>query len=207
MKKYLLGEKVGMTQMFAEDGKLESVTVVKVEPSVVVHVTPVSVSQQTPTVTLGYKQIEEKKLSKPELGRFKAASVSPRKVLRSFKIEDPSSYSVNQDVSLATLDGVDCVDVTGVSIGKGFAGTIKRHNFKRGPRSHGSKNYRAPGSIGAGTTPGRVLKGKRMAGHMGARRVTMKGLKVVRLDVENGLIFLKGSVPGKKRALVEISAR
>ena len=207
MKKYLLGEKVGMTQMFAEDGKLESVTVVKVEPSVVVQVTPVSASHQTPTVTLGYKQIEEKKLSKPELGRFKAASVSPRKVLRSFKIEDPSSYSVNQDVSLATLDGVDCVDVTGVSIGKGFAGTIKRHNFKRGPRSHGSKNYRAPGSIGAGTTPGRVLKGKRMAGHMGARRVTMKGLKVVRLDVENGLIFLKGSVPGKKRALVEISAR
>ena len=207
MKHCLLGEKIGMTQIFSEEGLLQPVTVVKVDSSVVLAVLPVSSGQKVATVLLGYKDVADKNLNRPQLGFFKSISVLPKKVIRSFPLDGDSSYTVGQEISLDVLSGVQRVDVRGRSSGKGFAGTIKRHHFRRGPRSHGSKNYRAPGSIGAGTTPGRVLKGKKMGGHMGDIGVTIQNLMVLSIDLDKGLLFLKGSVPGKSKSILEIVVR
>ena len=204
MKKFLLGEKIGMTQVFTEEGLLVPVTVLRVGKSTVVSVDPVSPFHKTATVTLGYGDLGKKSISKPLAGIFLSKSISPKRFLRSFKSSEVASYGVGDELSIDHIADLKFLSVRSVSSGKGFAGTIKRHNFSRGPRSHGSKNYRAPGSIGAGTTPGRVLKGKRMAGRMGNAKVTVLNLKVVKVDSQSSLLYLQGAVPGKGKSIIEL---
>jgi large subunit ribosomal protein L3 len=193
----LIGRKVGMTQVFQPDGTMVAVSVVQVTPNTVTRLRTAERDGYT-AVQLGAG--ERRRLTKPVAGQLKDL---PRvRNIREFRLDDVDGYSVGQQISVAEIfaEG-ELVDVTGVSKGQGFAGTVKRHNFKRGPKTHGSDNYRKPGSIGPGTTPGRVYKGLRMGGHMGSERVTMKKLRVVRVDAERNLILVKGSVPGAPGAL------
>jgi large subunit ribosomal protein L3 len=193
----LIGRKVGMTQVFQPDGTMVAVSVVQVTPNTVTRLRTPERDGYT-AVQLGAG--ERRRLTKPLLGQLKDL---PRvKTIREFRIDSADGYTVVQQIALADLfaEG-DLVDVTGVSKGQGFAGTIKRHNFSRGPKTHGSDNYRRPGSIGPGTTPGRVYKGLKMGGHMGHERVTIKKLRVVRVDSTRNLILVMGSVPGAPGAL------
>lgn len=193
----LIGRKVGMTQLFAEDGTIVPVSVIAVEPNTV---TALRTDERD-----GYRAVQlgtgtARKLTKPRLGQLKDL---PRvRDVREFRIDDTSEYEVGQVVDISLFDAGDTVDVTGVSKGKGFAGTIKRHHFRRGPETHGSDSHRAPGSIGGGTYPGKVFKGTGMAGRMGNQRTTIKKLTVVRTDLERQLLLIKGSIPGARNGLV-----
>jgi len=195
----LIGRKVGMTQVFADDGTMIPVSVVAVEPNTVTRL-------RTPerdgyaAVQLGIE--ESDRLTKPEIGQLK--DLPKLAVIREFRVEGAGTeaYTVGQKLDVTLFAPGDIVDVTGVSKGKGFSGNIKRHHFKRGPKTHGSDHHRAPGSIGPGTTPGRVYKGMRMAGHMGDARATVKKLQVVRADAERNLLLVKGSVPGSLNGLI-----
>jgi large subunit ribosomal protein L3 len=194
----LIGRKVGMTQIFADDGTMIPVSVVSVEPNTVTRVRTPERDGYT-AVQLGIE--ESGKLTKPEIGQLK--NLPKLAVLREFRLEDDKTeYTVGQQLDVTLFSAGDVIDVTGVSKGKGFAGHIKRHHFKRGPKTHGSDDHRAPGSIGPGTTPGRVYKGMRMAGHMGDARATVKKLRVVRADAERNLLLVKGSVPGSLNGLL-----
>ena len=199
----VIGKKLGMTQVYDEKGSVIPVTVVEVEPLTVTQVKTVDTDGYS-AIQVGTCACTEKKLSKPQLSHLKKNELPAMSYLKEFRVEDASSYKVGDKVDLTVLDGVAKVDVTGKSIGKGFQGTVKRHNFGRGPMAHGSKNHREPGSIGAGTTPSRVIKGKRMAGNMGNERVTISKLKLVKVDANNGLVLVKGSVPGCEGRLVTI---
>jgi large subunit ribosomal protein L3 len=193
----LIGRKVGMTQLFQPDGTMVAVSVVQVTPNTVTRLRTDERDGYT-AVQLGAG--ERRRLTKPVAGQLRDL---PRvRTIREFRLDDLDGYSVGQQISVDEVfaEG-ELVDVTGVSKGQGFAGTVKRHHFKRGPKTHGSDNYRKPGSIGPGTTPGRVYKGVRMGGHMGSERVTIKKLRVVRVDAERNLILVKGSVPGAPGAL------
>ena len=193
----LIGRKVGMTQVFQPNGTMVSVSVVQVTPNTVTRLRTEERDGYT-AVQLGAG--ERRRLNKPLAGQLKDL---PRvRTIREFRLDSADEYEVGQQISVADVfaEG-DLVDVTGISKGQGFAGTIKRHNFSRGPKTHGSDNYRKPGSIGPGTTPGRVYKGLKMGGHMGHERVTIKKLRVVRVDAERNLILVKGSVPGAPGAL------
>ena len=199
----VIGKKVGMTQIFDEQGLAIPVTVIKVDETVVTQVKTVE-SDGYNAIQVGTIAAKEKHLTKAQLGHFKKNNLSNYRHLQEFRVENPQDYKVGDKVELSVLENVEKVDVTGKSIGKGFQGTVKRHNFGRGPMAHGSKNHREPGSIGAGTTPSRVIKGKRMAGNMGNERVTITKLKLVKVDSENSLILIKGSVPGSEGKLVTI---
>ena len=193
----LIGRKVGMTQIFQPDGTMVSVSVVQISPNTVTRLRTTERDGYT-AVQIGAG--ERKKLTKPLAGQLKDL---PRvRYIREFRLDQVDDYSVGQELKVGEIfaEG-ELVDVTGISKGQGFAGTVKRHNFSRGPKTHGSDNYRRPGSIGPGTTPGRVYKGLRMGGHMGHDRVTIKKLRVVRVDAERNLILLRGSVPGAPGAL------
>jgi len=199
----VIGKKLGMTQIYDEAGLCIPVTVVAVEEAVV--------TQVKTTETDGYEAIQvgvvpakEKHLSKAQIGHFKKNNLENYRHLQDFRVEDASKYSVGQKISLEVLENVERVDVTGRSIGKGFQGTVKRHNFSRGPMGHGSKNHRAPGSIGAGTTPSRVVKGKRMAGNMGNEKVTVTKLTVAKVIADKKLLLIKGAIPGSEGKLVTI---
>jgi large subunit ribosomal protein L3 len=194
----LIGRKVGMTQVFQADGTMVAVSVLEVAPNTVTRLRTPERDGYT-AVQLGTD--EKKKLSKPEAGQLK--NLPSLASIREFRVDDLSSFEVGQTLAVADVfsEG-DLVDVTGVSKGKGFAGHVKRHHFGRGPKTHGSDHHREPGSIGPGTTPGRVYKGVRMAGHMGDERVTTKKLKVVRADAEKNLLLLKGSLPGARGSLI-----
>ena len=194
----LIGRKVGVTQVFQADGTMVAVSVVAVEPNTVTRLRTTERDGYT-AVQLGAEP--SKRLSKPESGQLKDLPKVAK--IREFRVDGLDGYSVGQQIGLADLfaEG-DLVDITGVSKGKGFAGHIKRHHFHRGPKTHGSDHHRAPGSIGPGTTPGRVYKGMKMAGHMGDERVTVKKVRVVRMDSERNLILVKGSVPGPRNALI-----
>ena len=196
----LIGRKVGMTQVFQADGTMVGVSVLAIEPNTVTKLrTPERDGYSA--VQLGAEPVVRKKLSKPEAGQLK--DLPQVRTIREFRVDDLAGYEVGQQVALADLfaDG-DLVDVTGVSKGKGFAGVIKRHNFARGPQTHGSDHHRAPGSIGPGTTPGRVYRGLKMAGHMGDERTTVKKVRVVRADPEKNLLLVKGSLPGPRGSLI-----
>ena len=195
----LIGRKVGMTQIFQADGTMIPVSVVLVEPNTVTRLRTPERDGYT-AVALGIE--ESGKLTKPELGQLK--DLPKVGVIREFRLDgkDEVAYTVGQKLDVTLFAAGDVVDVTGVSKGKGFSGHIKRHHFKRGPKTHGSDHHRAPGSIGPGTTPGRVYKGMRMAGHMGDARATVKQLRVVRADAERNLLLVKGSVPGAPNALI-----
>jgi len=196
--KAIVGEKVGMTQVWDEQNRLVPVTVVKVVP-----VRVVQVRDQALQVTFGTKRARS--VNKPETGHFNKAGVEPGKKLVELKLDDTSAYSVGQEIKVDVLAAGDKIDVTAVSKGKGFQGVMKRHNFTGQGASHGNhKKHRAPGSIGACATPARVFKGTKMAGHMGAERVTTLNLEVVQADAERELLLVKGAVPGPRGGLVLI---
>ena len=199
----VIGKKLGMTQVFDEQGLAIPVTVIKVEPLTVTQIKTVDTDGYN-AIQTGVDADKEKHFTKAELGHFAKNKLENFRHLQEFRVENPSDYEVGQKIDLTVLDGVAKVDVTGKSIGKGFQGPVKRWNFNRGPMAHGSKNHREPGSIGAGTTPGRIYKGKRMAGNMGNERVTVTKLTVVKADNENGLLLVKGSVPGPEGKLVTV---
>ena len=199
----VIGKKLGMTQVFDEQGLAIPVTVIKVDPLTVTQVKTVD-SDGYNAIQVGVEPAKEKHLTKAEIGHFKKNGLENFRHLQEFRVENPENYTVGQTIDLSVLTEGTKVDVTGTSIGKGFQGTVKRWNFGRGPMAHGSKNHREPGSIGAGTTPSRVIKGKRMAGNMGNERVTITKLKLVKVDAENGLVLVKGSVPGCEGRLVTI---
>jgi len=194
----LIGRKIGVTQVFQADGTMVAVSVVAVEPNTVTRLRTTERDGYT-AVQLGAEP--SKRLTKPEAGQLKDLPQVAK--IREFRVDAVGDYSVGQQIGLGDLfaEG-DLVDVTGTSKGKGFAGHIKRHHFHRGPKTHGSDHHRAPGSIGPGTTPGRVYKGMKMAGHMGDERITVKKVKVVRLDADRNLILVKGSVPGPRNSVV-----
>jgi large subunit ribosomal protein L3 len=198
----LLGEKLGMTQVFDENNRIVPVTVVKAGPCVVTQVRTPEVDGYS-AVQLGFGEIDPRKVNKPEGGHFAKAGVTPRRHLVELRTEDAGTYTVGQELTAEVLDGVASVDVIGTSKGKGFAGVMKRHGFKGLGASHGTqRKHRSPGSIGGCATPGRVFKGLRMAGRMGNARVTTQNLTVHRVDEENGLLLIKGAVPGPRGGLL-----
>lgn len=199
----VIGKKLGMTTIFDDKGLAIPVTVVKVDPIVVTQVKTVDTDGYN-AIQVGTVAAKEKHLTKAQIGHFKKNKLENFRHVQEFRIDNPQDYTVGQAIELSVLDGIEKVDVVGKSIGKGFQGTVKRWNFGRGPMAHGSKNHREPGSIGAGTTPGRVIKGKKMAGNMGNERVTVTKLKLVKVDSENSIVLIKGSVPGPEGKLVTI---
>lgn len=199
----VIGKKLGMTTVFDEQGLAIPVTVIKVDPIVVTQVKTVKTDGYN-AIQVGTIAAKEKHLTKAQIGHFKKNKLENFRHLQEFRVENPEAYTIGQSIDVSVLADTPKVDVTGTSIGKGFQGTVKRWNFSRGPMGHGSKNHREPGSIGAGTTPGRVIKGKRMAGNMGNEQVTTTKLKVVKVDSENSLLLIKGSVPGSEGKLVTV---
>ena len=199
----ILGTKLGMTQVFDAEGRAIPVTVIQAGPCTVTQIKTKPTDGYT-AVQIGYNEVKPKALNKPELGHLAKSGANPLRHLQEYRLEDTSSFELGQQVNAGAFAAGQIVDVIGTSIGKGFAGFQKRHNFKRGPMSHGSKNHREPGSIGPGTTPGRVYPGKKMAGRMGNVQVTVRKLTIVRVDTERNLLLIKGAVPGKAGALVNV---
>ena len=199
----ILGTKLGMTQVFDEQGRAIPVTVIQAGPCTVTQIK----TKQTDgyvAIQVGYGDVKPKALNKPELGHLAKSGATPVRHLHEYRLEDIGEFQLGQQVKADLFTPGQIVDVIGTSIGKGFAGFQKRHNFKRGPMAHGSKNHRQPGSIGPGTTPGRVYPGKRMAGRLGNVQITVRKLTVVRVDTERNLLLIKGAVPGKAGALVNV---
>ncbi|MFK8183544.1 MAG: 50S ribosomal protein L3 [Phormidesmis sp.] len=201
----ILGTKLGMTTVFDDDGNAIPVSVIQAGPCVVTQVK----TEQTDgysSVQIGYGDVKEKALNKPKLGHLSKSGASPVRHLREYRTtEKDGAFELGQALAADRFEAGQLIDVSGISIGKGFAGNQKRNNFRRGPMSHGSKNHKAPGSIGPGTTPGRVYPGKKMAGQMGNERVTVRKLSVVRVDAERNLLLIKGGVPGKAGSVLSIS--
>jgi large subunit ribosomal protein L3 len=194
-----------MTQIFdQETGAAIPVTVVQAGPCTVTQVKTSDTDGYT-SVQIGYGDVKEKALSKPELGHLSKAGATPLRHLKEYRLDDSSSYELGQSITASIFEAGQTVDVSGNTIGRGFAGYQKRHNFKRGNMTHGSKNHRLPGSTGAGTTPGRVYPGKRMAGRYGGTKITVRKLEVVRVDEERNLLLIKGAVPGKAGNLLSIA--
>ena len=194
----LIGRKVGMTQVFEDDGTMVAVSVLAIQPNTVTRLRTADRDGYT-AVQLGTEVV--KKLTKPEAGQLK--DLPKVATIREFRVDDVDAYTVGQTLTIEDVFSAgDDVDVTGVSKGKGFAGHIKRHNFHRGPKTHGSDHHREPGSIGPGTTPGRVYRGLKMAGHMGDERVTIKKVRVVRTDTDRNLLLVNGSLPGARGSLI-----
>ena len=203
MKKAILGTKVGMTQIFGENGELIPVTDVLAGPCTVVQ-KKTTETDGYEAVQVGFGEVKEKKLNKPQKGHFAKADVANKKYLREFRLDDCSALNVGDEIKADIFEAGEKIDVTGISKGKGFAGPMKRWGLHRGPMSHGSGYHRGSGSMGACSNPGRVMKGKKLPGHMGVVRVTVQNLEVVKVDTENNLILLKGAVPGNKGGLVTI---
>jgi len=208
LKKAILAKKIGMTQIFAENGELVPVTVLQAGPCVVVQVKTVE-NDGYSAVQVGFIEARQNVrgnyyVNRPEKGHFDKAGVTPKKFVREFRLADAESMEVGAEIKADVFAPGDKVDVTGVSKGKGFQGAIKRHGQGRGPMSHGSKYHRGLGSLGAGTSPGRVMKGKRMPGHMGNKQITVQNLTIVQADPERNLILVKGAVPGPRGTMVSI---
>ena len=205
MKKAILATKVGMTQIFNDDGVLTPVTVLQAGPCVVTQVKTVE-NDGYSAVQVGFVDKREKLVAKPQKGAFYKAGISYKRYVRELKLDDAESYEVKQEIKADVFAAGDKVDATAISKGKGFQGAIKRHGQSRGPMAHGSKYHRHAGSNGACSDPSKVFKGKKMAGHMGAKQITVQNLEVVRVDAENNLILVKGAVPGPKKALVTVKS-
>ena len=203
MKKAILATKVGMTQIFNDDGVLTPVTVLQAGPCVVTQVKTAE-NDGYSAVQVGFVDKREKLVNKPLKGQFDKAGVSYKRYLREFKLEDAENYELGQEIKADVFAAGDKIDVSAVSKGKGFQGAIKRHGQSRGPMAHGSKFHRHAGSNGAASDPSKVFKGKKMPGHMGHKKVTVQNLEVVRVDMDNNLILVKGAVPGPKKSLVTI---
>ncbi len=203
MEKFIVGKKIGMTQIFREDGVVVPVTVIQAGPCTVVQ-KKTDETDGYQAVKIGFENVEEKKLNKPEMGLFSKTKVSPKKHLKEFRV-NPEKYEVGQDINVADVfQAGDRIDVSGISKGKGFQGTIKRYGQKGGKETHGSMYHRRVGSMSANTSPARVFKGKKLPGHMGVDKVTVQNLDVVRVDAERNLMLVKGAVPGPKGGLLVI---
>ncbi len=203
MKKAILATKIGMTQIFNEDGVLTPVTVLQAGPCVVTQVKTLE-KDGYEAVQVGFVDKRETLVNSPDRGKFDKAEIPYKRFVRELKLDNASEYSVKDEIKADLFEAGDKIDVCGISKGKGFQGAIKRHGQSRGPMAHGSKYHRHAGSNGSASDPSRVFKGKKMAGHMGAKRVTVQNLEVVRVDAEDNLILVKGAVPGPKKALVEV---
>ena len=205
MSKAILGKKLGMTQIFTEEGAVVPVTVVEASPNVVVRVKTVDTDGYN-SIQIGYGDIKEKHLTKPVKGQFDKAGLTPVKYLRELRLDDTPEYTVGQTLAADIFASGDLVDVIGTSKGKGFAGTIERHGFHRGPMGHGSKSHREPGSLGPMTSGGggKVVKGKKLPGQYGGNQATVLRLSVVKVDMDKNLILIKGGIPGAKGSLVMI---
>ena len=199
----ILGKKLGMTSIFESDGRLVPVTVVKAGPCVVTQIKNIETDGYK-ALQLGFEEIDAKKINKPDAGHFEKSGGKGFSTLREFRIENTDEYELGQVLDIGMFSIGDKVVISGVSKGRGFQGTIKRHGFSRGPETHGSRNHRAPGSIGQSAWPARVIKGKRMPGRMGNDRVTLKNLKVVDIKLEDNVILIKGAIPGSKTGIVEL---
>ncbi len=204
MEKFILGKKVGMTQIFVENGLSIPVTVIEAGPCTVVQKKTTEAEGYT-AVKVGYENVVERKLNKPQKGLFSKMKLSPKKYLKEFRMESVDGFEVGQEIKVADMfHSGDKVDVSGVSKGKGFQGTIKRYGQSGGPETHGSMYHRRVGSMGSNTNPARVFKGKKLPGHMGSENVTVQNLDVVRVDIERNLLLIKGAVPGPKGGLLVI---
>lgn len=204
MKKAMIGKKIGMTQLFDEKGLVIPVSVIQAGPLTVVQKKTVE-NDGYNAIKVGYESIKEKKISKPNLGQFTKTKLAPMKYLKEFRLEDISGYEVGQEIKAEDMfQSGDKIDVSGMSKGKGFQGVTKRFGQRTGPNTHGSMYHRRTGSLGSGTTPGRVLKGKKMPGHMGMDNTTIQNLEVVRVDADRNLILIRGAVPGPKGGLLVI---
>jgi len=200
----LLGNKIGMTQIFDESGNIIPVTIIKVGPCIITQI-KTKIKDGYDAIQVGYSNTSNKLLTQSELGHLQKSNIQPLKYLKEFRINNVTEFEVGQILNVNLLSVDQLVNIKGKTIGKGFSGLQKRHNFTRGPMTHGSKNHRAPGSIGMGTTPGRVLPGKKMAGQMGNKLTTIKKLKVIQLSSEENILIIKGSVPGKPGNLLSIT--
>ncbi|MDO4553585.1 MAG: 50S ribosomal protein L3 [Lachnospiraceae bacterium] len=203
MTKGILATKVGMTQIFDEDGVLVPVTVLQAGPCAVTQVKTVD-NDGYSAVQVGYADKREKLVTKPQKGHFEKAGVAPKRFVKEFRFDNAEEYTVGQEIKADIFAAGDKIDVTATSKGKGFAGAIKRHGLHTGPKTHGSKYHRHAGSNGSASDPSRVFKGKKMAGRMGAEQVTVQNLEIVKIDVENNVILVKGAVPGPKKAIVTL---
>jgi large subunit ribosomal protein L3 len=202
MAKGILGRKIGMTQIFSEEGIQIPVTVVKTDPNVVLQLKTIE-SDGYEAVQLGFEDKREKLSTKPEQGHVAKANTAPKRFVREFRNLNVADYELGQEVKVDVFAEGDIVDVTGTSKGKGFQGAIKRHGFSRGPMSHGSHYHRGPGSMGS-IQANRVLKGKKLPGRMGGKTVTVQNLEIVKIDVERGVLMIKGNIPGSKKALIKV---
>jgi len=203
MKKALIARKIGMTQIFVEDGSLVPVTVLEAGPCTVTQVKTVD-NDGYSAVQVGFSDKKEKHTTKPLQGHFEKAGVDYKRFVKEFRLDNSEEYTVGQELLADVFEAGDKIDVSGTSKGKGYQGAIKRHNQSRGPMSHGSKYHRQAGSMGMASYPGKVFKGKKLAGHMGAEAVTIQNLEVVRVDLENNLILVKGAVPGPRKSIVTV---
>ena len=201
MQKAILAKKLGMTQIFDENGKVIPVTVIEAGPNPVIQKKTVE-NDGYSAAQVGFIDIKDKKANKPKKGHFAKAGVSPKRYLREFRLDDVSAYNLGDEIKADIFEAGEKIDVTGITKGKGFAGTVKRWGTHRGPMTHGSGYHRGPGSMGMCSSPGRVFKGKRLPGHMGVERVTIQNLSVVRIDIDQNIILVKGGLPGPKGGLL-----
>ncbi|HKW15410.1 MAG TPA: 50S ribosomal protein L3 [Candidatus Krumholzibacteria bacterium] len=197
----LIGKKIGMTQMFEASGKVVPVSVIEAGPCPIVQVKTAEKEGYT-AIQIGFDEAKESRLSKAENGHFKKAEITPRRILREVRVEDAGSFKVGDTLDVKVFEGAKLVHVTGISKGRGFAGTIRRYHFQRGRKTHGNKNYREPGSVGASAFPSRIFPGKRAPGRMGGVQRTTRNLTLVQIDAENNLLFIKGSIPGANNGIV-----
>mgnify|MGYP000272689320 FL=1 len=203
MNKGLIGKKLGMTQIFDEQGKVVPVTVIEAGPCVVAQVKTVETDGYN-AIQLGFGDVKESKINKPEKGHFAKSKLTPKKHLREFRLDSVENINVGDELKADTFTAGDQLDIQGTSKGKGFQGVIKRHGQSRGPMGHGSMYHRRPGSMGPTSTPGRVFKGKKLPGHMGRVTVTIQNLDVVKVDSDKNVVLVKGSVPGPKGAILKL---
>lgn len=204
MDKFMLGKKIGMTQVFTEDGLMVPVTVIEAGPCVVVQVKTLE-NEGYNSIKVGFADIAEKRLNKPDKGQFAKSSLPFKRHLKEFKVQDTSTYEVGKQILVSDVFKVgDKADFTGISKGKGFQSTIKRYNQSGGKATHGSMYHRRPGSMGANSDPSKVFKGKKLPGHMGNEKVTVQNLTVLKVDADKNLLIVKGSIPGPKGALIVI---
>ena len=197
----LIGKKIGMTQIFEESGRVVPVSVIEAGPCPIIQVKTLE-KEGYAAIQIGFDETKESRVNKPEAGHFKKAGVAVRRILREIRVNDASTFKVGDTLDVKLFEGAKIVHVTGTSKGRGFAGTIKRHNFERGRKTHGNKNYREPGSVGSSAYPSRTMPGKRMPGRMGGVKRTTRNLTLVQIDAENNLLFIKGSIPGANNGIV-----
>lgn len=201
----LLGNKIGMTQIFDESGNVVPITVIKTGPCIITQVKTV-LKDGYNAVQIGYGSVSNKSLTQPKLGHLQKSNIQSLKYLKEFRIHNPEKFEVGQIINVKSFSLGQLVDVTGKSSGKGFSGLQKRYHFSRGPMTHGSKNHRKPGSIGMGTSPGRVLPGKKMAGQLGSKITNIKKLKIMQVNIDENILVVQGSVPGKPGNLLIIKS-